>query len=159
MEGGERGRRQQQNDNNEAVGGLDIITKTETLMRNMQLQLISSLGEGYDDQSLKKMDGKMRDYYLSEDDFYYDEEWYNNVKKSNPEKPTEEEMERYKKSIIIRRKCLRDATRSEQVLNFLSGEAYKNIDLYQALYDDLIMRVLTHRFIGVQALYSFRRIM
>jgi len=139
-EDGER-RRRQQNNNNEAVGeedGLDTILQLETRMRNMRLQLISSLGDGYDDESLKKLDEKMRDYYLSEDDFYYDEEWCKNVKNSNPEKPTEEEMERYKNSTIIRRRCLRNANGHEQLCNFLGGEACKNIDLYQALYDDLV---------------------
>jgi hypothetical protein len=114
------------------------IELVEKMICNIQQRLISSLGDGYDDESLKRLDKKMRDYYLEEDDFYYDEEWCQNEKSSNPEKPTAEEMQQYKKSTTIRLRCLRDTRGYEQTCNRIRGESYKNIDLYQALYDDLL---------------------
>lgn len=128
----------------------NIVEVFERKMRNLQLQFISSLGDGYDEDTLKRLDKKMRDYYLKEDDFYYDEEWCQNVKSSNPEKPTKDEVERYKKSTMIRRRCLRDATGNEQICNKLGGESYKNLDLYQELYDDL----LTYYYIWFEIMFK-----
>ena len=134
------GRSRQDDNNNEgAVGDFDDLERVHQMQNQMREMIISSLGDdGYDEESLKRLDQKMRDYYLEEDDFYYVEYWCQHVKNSNTEKPTEDEIERYKKSTIIRLRCLRNASGPKQVCNFLGGEAYKNIDLYEALYDDLV---------------------
>eukprot|EP00984_Skeletonema_dohrnii_P014058 scaffold5874_cov153-Skeletonema_dohrnii-CCMP3373.AAC.4 len=95
------GRSRQDDNNNEgAVGDFDDLERVHQLQNQMREMIISSLGDdGYDEESLKRLDQKMRYCYLEEDDiFYYVEYWCQHVKNSNTEKPTEEEIERYKKS-------------------------------------------------------------
>ena len=95
--------------------------------------LISSLGDGYDTNSLKPLDQKLCNYFLDEHRLCD-----KHKKKPNPEKPTSDEVEHYKKSDIIRKDVLRKASSFEAVANFLGGQGHKNLSLYQAFYEDLL---------------------
>lgn len=80
-------------------------------------------------------DQKLCDCYLEEDDFYYEDN--TKEKSTNPQKPTEEEIEHYKKSYIMRIQVLRIADSFEATSNYIGGEGHKNLPMYQHLYDDL----------------------
>ena len=111
------------------------LHKIEEMRTRMHDMLISSLGDGYDTESLKILDRKMCEYFLSEDSMYYGDK---HIKSPNPDKPTDEEVLHYKKSDIIRKGVLRKATNFMATGNFLDGEGYKNLQLYQEFYDDLL---------------------
>lgn len=121
------------------------------LMSTMQDRIISSLGAGYDDESLRALDRKLCDFLLPPDSFYYDDDA--NVKSSDPEVPTDDEIERYAKSDIIRRKLLRSAGGPEATMNYLGGMGHKNLDKYQKFYDD----VMTYHFAWFEIIFKKNR--
>ena len=114
----------------------DDLTFIMQQMSQMRGMLISSLGEGYDTKSLKLLDQKLCNYFLDEHSLYFDDDKHK--KKPNPEKPTSDEVKRYKKSVVIRQDVLRKASSFEAVANFLGGQGHKNLELYQAFYEDLL---------------------
>ena len=120
----------------DVAGGLRDLCSMDSMMERMRGQMISSLGDGYDAESLKLADKKMCDYFLSSDSIYYDDE--TQKKSPNPTKPTDQEVEYYKKSDIIRRAVLRKASSISATGNFLAGQGYKNMDLYQQFWEDLM---------------------
>ena len=70
---------------------------------------------------------------MAEDSIYYDDE--NHTKDPNPIKPTEEEVEHYKKSVMIRKAVLRKASGFSATSNFLAGEGYKNMEYHYAWFE------------------------
>lgn len=77
----------------------------DAMMTNMRDMMISSLGDGYDAESLKILDRKMCEYFLSEDSIYYDSMYYGDkhIKRPNPDKPTDDEVLRYKSRLLFAR--------------------------------------------------------
>ena len=69
---------------------------------------------------------------------YFKSDWRKNNKSSNPDKPSDSELEHYKESHLIRKASLRKASGVEATSNFLGGEGYKNLELYANFYNDLI---------------------
>lgn len=120
----------------EVAESLRDLLNMQDMMDGMRDRVISSLGEGYDDESLKILDHKMCDYFLPEDSLYYDDDTHK--KSSNPEKPTEKEIEHYKKSDVIRKRVLRNANGIMAISNIHVGQGHKNMEQYQEFYDDLI---------------------
>ena len=82
------------------------------------------------------MDKKLCNYFLDDDNFYYDEGRH--TKSAKPAKPTDDEVEQYKQSIIIRKDILRKASGIEATSNSLGGQDHLNLQLYQELYDDIM---------------------
>ena len=115
---------------------LDSVLTFENQMSTMRTRIISSLGDGYDTQSLQNMDKKLCNYFLDEDSFYYDDD--NNTKNINPPKPTDGEVVHYKQSLIIRKGVLRKAASFEATSNFLRGQGVLNLQLYEDFYEDIM---------------------
>ena len=120
-----------------ADGLREVDISAEEMMASMHKRLVSSLGEGYDAESLKLLDQKHCDYFLSKDSIYYDDG--RRKKSPNPVKPTDEEMKHYKMSEMIRRRILRKANGIMQTNHYLAGQAHKNLELYEGFYEDLMM--------------------
>ena len=115
----------------------DDLTFIMQKMSQMRGQIISSLGEGYDTKSLKLLDEKLCNYFLDEDSLYFDDD--KRKKKPNPEKPRSDEVEHYKKSDIIRKGVLSEASSFEAMANFLGGHhGHKNLKIYQEFYEDVL---------------------
>ena len=74
----------------EVAENFDSILSIEDMMSQMHLQIVSSLGDGYDAQSLQNMDKKLCNYFLDEDSFYYDDDKH--TKSINTSKPTDDEV-------------------------------------------------------------------
>ena len=94
-------------------------------------------------QSLQNMDKKLCNYFLDEDSFYYDDGKH--TKYINTSKPTDDEVEHYNQSIIIRKGVLRKAIGIEATSNFLDGRGILNLQLYSVLrryHDLLLLRVV-----------------
>ena len=127
------------NDEEDLTAQFNSLLSMEGMMSQMRDQIVSSLGEGgegYDAQSLQAMDKKLCNYFLDGDNFYYDEGRH--TKSDKPAKPTDDEVEQYKQSIIIRTDILRKASGIEATSNSLGGQGHLNLQLYQELYDDIM---------------------
>jgi len=124
------------NDLSDVADSLDSVLSIENMMSQMRGMMVSSLGEGYDAETLQSLDRKLCGYILHDHSFYYDNE--KNKKSSNPEKPTKNEFEHYKKSDIIRKRILRKAGGIEATTNYLGGQVHKNRQVYQEFYEDLM---------------------
>ena len=120
----------------EVADNFDSILSIEDMMSQMHLQIVSSLGDGYDAPSLQNMDKKLCNYFLDDDSFYYDDG--KNTKSVNTSKPTDDEVEHYKQSIIIRKGVLRKAIGIEATSNFLGGQGILNLQLYEDFYEDIM---------------------
>ncbi|KAL7545358.1 hypothetical protein ACHAWF_008706 [Thalassiosira exigua] len=121
----------------QVADGIDNILSIEDMMSDMRIQIVSSLGDGYDDKSLKAIDEKLCHYFLDEDDFYFDGNGKEKGRCEPAQKPTPEEIERYKKSDIIRKGVLRKASGVGATGNFLDGQGHKTLLAYEAFYKDL----------------------
>jgi hypothetical protein len=132
----ERGHEQSSDEVGHVADSLKNILSVEDMMAKMRGQLVSSLGDGYHDQSLQLLDRKMCDYFLPDNSVYYDDE--QNKKSANPENPTESEVELYKKSEVILKGYLRKAGGFEAMSNFLGGQGHTNLQAYQEFYDDIM---------------------
>ena len=120
----------------EVAENFDSILSIEDMMSQMHLQIVSSLGDGYDAQSLQNMDKKLCNYFLDDDSFYYDDGKH--TKSVNTSKPTDDEVEHYKQSIIIRKGVLRKAIGIEATSNFLGGQGILNLQPYADFYEDIM---------------------
>jgi hypothetical protein len=127
------------------MGSYKNLAMDEASMK-MRESIIASLGEGYDDRSLQVMDRKLCNFFLPNEEYESDDEGEddNTSNKNNIiegaaalETPTDDEIELYFKSTIIRMKVLRKASSFKCLSNFLAGHGNKNLQEYQDLYDDI----------------------
>lgn len=62
-------------------------------------------------------------------------------------------IERYKKSVVKRKKYLRDATDITAMTIFLGGQGHKNLQVYQDLYND----IMVHRYAWFEVIFKDRK--
>lgn len=87
--------------------------------------MISSLGDGFDENSLVAVDRRMDLWFLE------------GVQEDSSRKPTDAEIQHYEKSIILRKTALRKASNHNVVIDRLSDKDYANEDIYDEFHQDM----------------------
>ena len=94
-------------------------------MERIDKMRISSLGEGFDENSLIELDRQLHLWYLQE-------------KQENPSrKPTDAQIQHFEKSIILRKTALSKASKHQVVINRLSKRDDANESIYEEFYQDM----------------------
>lgn len=104
---------------------LQQLLDLEATMEQMREMTIASLGDGFDETSLLKLDRKCNRWFLEKE------------QGDVTLKPTYNDIHHYEKSIPVRKKVLKIASTHQVVINRLSNKDHCNEDAYEGLYHDI----------------------
>jgi MYND finger len=126
------------NDQDDLAESMEAITEFEQMFTRMKDDMIASLGEGFDDESLAAMDRKLVAHFFPEALVNSDDECEEDEEPQRGPLPTEAEIAHYKESVVKREIHFIGAATHQAEVNSISGEDYKNLTLYETLYRDVL---------------------
>jgi hypothetical protein len=102
-----------------------ILLDVEVAMERIGEMFISSLGDGFDENSLVELDRKLNLSFLEEE------------QEDSSRKPTDAEIQHYEKSIILRKTALSKASKHHVIIDRLSNKDYANEYIYEEFHQDM----------------------